>query len=97
MKRPPALVWLALSIAVLPGCGGPGGGSGLPGAIEGDGVERIDIAMNDIMDRYSPPGIAVAVVGNRAREQDFVNDLINGLIRAVDGITEWPQADLFAR
>jgi CubicO group peptidase (beta-lactamase class C family) len=62
MKRPPALVWLALSIAVLPGCGGPGGGSGLPGAIEGDGVERIDIAMNDIMDRYSPPGIAVAVV-----------------------------------
>ena len=62
MMRPGVLASLVMSAALLTGCGGSGGGSGPPGAIEGDGVERIDIAMNDIMDRYAPPGIAVAVV-----------------------------------
>jgi hypothetical protein len=43
-----------------------------------------------------PSGVIIAVVSNTAREREFVADLINGLIQAVDGITEWPQTDLFA-
>ena len=43
-----------------------------------------------------PRGVIIAVISNTAREQDFVSDLINGLVRAVDGITDWPEADLFA-
>ena len=44
-----------------------------------------------------PGGVIVAVVSNTAREQDFTSDLINGLVRAVEGITDWPETDLFAR
>lgn len=44
-----------------------------------------------------PSGVIIAVVSNTARDQEFVSDLINGLIRAVDGITDWPETDLFAR
>ena len=62
MTKLPAVISLALFFAFLAACGGPGGSSEPPGTIQGDGVERIDAAMNDIMDRYAPPGIAVAVV-----------------------------------
>jgi CubicO group peptidase (beta-lactamase class C family) len=51
-----------LFAAMLPSCGGSGGENRPPVVIEGTGVERIDSAMNDVMDRYAPPGIAVAVV-----------------------------------
>jgi CubicO group peptidase (beta-lactamase class C family) len=58
-------LWLfALFVMLLSSCGGSGGGDGPPVVIQGTGVERIDVAMNDIMDRYAPPGIAVAVVRN---------------------------------
>ena len=53
-----------LFVALLPACGGSGGGGRPPVVIEGTGVGRIDIAMNGVMDRYAPPGIAVAVVRN---------------------------------
>ncbi|MGD9342179.1 MAG: serine hydrolase domain-containing protein [Chromatiales bacterium] len=48
-------------IVLATGCGGGGGGSAPP-ATQSGGVERIDAAMQDVMRRYSPPGIAVAVV-----------------------------------
>ena len=44
-----------------------------------------------------PGGVIVAVVTNTARDQDFFADLVSGLVRAVEGITDWPDADLFAR
>jgi hypothetical protein len=44
-----------------------------------------------------PSGVIVAVVTNTARDQDFFADLVSGLVRAVEGITDWPDADLFAR
>jgi CubicO group peptidase (beta-lactamase class C family) len=52
----------ALFAALLSSCGGSGGGDDPPVVIRGTGVERVDTAMNDIMDRYAPPGISVAVV-----------------------------------
>ena len=57
------LLFVAL-IVLAAGCGGDGGGNGssAPPATQGGGVERIDAAMQDVMRRYSPPGIAVAVV-----------------------------------
>ena len=56
------LLFVAL-IVLAAGCGGGGGGGGsTPPAGQSDGVERIDAAMRDVMRRYSPPGIAVAVV-----------------------------------
>ncbi len=57
-----SLLSIALAAALLPGCGGSGGGEPPPVVIQGDGVERIDAAMNDVMQRHAPPGIAVAVV-----------------------------------
>ena len=62
MMKVPSLGWLASTLLLLGACGGSGGGSGPSDVIRGDGVERIDQAMNDVMDRYAPPGIAVAVV-----------------------------------
>lgn len=52
-------------ILLAAGCGGGGGGndSSAPPAARSDGVARIDVAMQEVMRRrYSPPGIAVAVV-----------------------------------
>jgi len=60
----PRLLLFPLLVTLLSSCGGSGGGDGPPAVIRGTGVERIDLAMNDIMDRYAPPGIAVAVVRN---------------------------------
>lgn len=62
MTRLPSLLPIALVVAVLSACGGSGGGEQPPVVIQGDGVERIDAAMNDVMQRHAPPGIAVAVV-----------------------------------
>lgn len=62
MRALPVTVLLASSLVLLCACGGSGGDSEPPGIIQGDGVERIDQAMNDVMDRHAPPGIAVAVV-----------------------------------
>ena len=61
MKKRLLLVALVLLTA---GCGGGGSGNGssAPPATQSDGVERIDSAMQDVMRRYAPPGIAVAVV-----------------------------------
>lgn len=47
---------------LLTACGGSGGGAPPPIVVQGDGVERIDTVMNDVMSRHRPPGIAVAVV-----------------------------------
>lgn len=58
------LLLFSLVLTLLPSCGGSGGGDRPPVVIQGTGVERIDIAMNDIIDRHAPPGIAVAVVRN---------------------------------
>ena len=56
------LLFVAL-ILLAAGCGGGGGSDGsAPPAARSDGVERIDVAMQEVMRRYSPPGIAVAVV-----------------------------------
>ncbi len=57
------LLFVAL-ILLAAGCGGGGGGndSSAPPAARSDGVARIDVAMQEVMRRYSPPGIAVAVV-----------------------------------
>lgn len=44
-----------------------------------------------------PSGVVFAVVSNTAREEDFFRDLIVGLRTAVEGITDWPQTDLFAQ
>jgi len=44
-----------------------------------------------------PGGVIIAVISNTARERDFVLDLINGLTSAVDGITDWPETDLFVQ
>jgi CubicO group peptidase (beta-lactamase class C family) len=44
-----------------------------------------------------PSGIIIAVISNTAREQAFFSDLVNGVIRAVEGIRDWPEADLFTR
>ena len=60
------LVSIALFAVLLSSCGGSGGSDRPPVVIQGTGVERIDTAMNDVMDRYAPPGIAVAVVRNGA-------------------------------
>ncbi len=43
-----------------------------------------------------PSGVIVAVISNTARNQDFTNDLFDSLVRAVNGISEWPDVDLFA-
>ena len=55
---------LVALIVLAAGCGGDGGGNGssAPPATQSGGVEQIDAAMQDVMRRYSPPGIAVAVV-----------------------------------
>jgi len=53
------LVSIAVGVVLLTSCGGA---DTPPGIISGTGVERIDMAMNDVMDQYAPPGIAVAVV-----------------------------------
>ena len=42
-----------------------------------------------------PTGVIIAVVSNTARDQDFFRDLVIGLRNAVEGITDWPQTDLF--
>jgi hypothetical protein len=42
-----------------------------------------------------PTGVIIAVISNTAREQDFFRELIDGLTNAVEGITDWPQTDLF--
>ena len=42
-----------------------------------------------------PSGIIVSVITNTAREQAFTDELFNGLIDAVGGVTDWPTADLF--
>ena len=62
MAQVSLLALSALAFVLLPGCGGGGGGEQPPTVIQGDGVERIDAAMNDVMTRHAPPGIAVAVV-----------------------------------
>lgn len=62
MTRLASLLPIALVVAILSACGGSGGGEQPPVVIQGDGVERIDAAMNDVMQRHAPPGIAVAVV-----------------------------------
>jgi len=56
--------YIILLIAlVLGACSGGSGGSQSAGSpIQGDGVERIDAAVAQVMDQYAPPGIAVAVV-----------------------------------
>jgi hypothetical protein len=40
-------------------------------------------------------GVIVAVVSNTARDGNFYADLAGGLIDAVNGITDWPDTDLF--
>lgn len=62
MPKLPSLLCIAFAVALLSACGGSGGGGQPPDVIQGDGVERIDAAMNDVMQRHAPPGIAVAVV-----------------------------------
>jgi hypothetical protein len=42
-----------------------------------------------------PSGVIVAVITNTDRGQGFSRDLFDGLIDAVNGITEWPDVDLF--
>jgi len=42
-----------------------------------------------------PSGVIIAVISNTAREQDFFDDLAVGLTDAVNGITDWPDTDLF--
>jgi len=64
MTIPSRVLSFALFAALLSSCGGSGGGDPPPVVIRGTGVERVDTAMNDIMDRYAPPGISVAVVHN---------------------------------
>jgi CubicO group peptidase (beta-lactamase class C family) len=44
-----------------------------------------------------PSGVIVALVTNTARDGNFFSDLSGGLIDAVNGITDWPETDLFAR
>ena len=66
MPVPMRILSFALSAVLLSSCGGSGGGDGSPVVIQGTGVERIDLVMDDVMDRYAPPGIAVAVVRNGA-------------------------------
>ena len=53
---------LVLLVALLGSCDGSGGGGDVPRIIQGTGVDRIDNAMNDVMNRHAPPGISVAVV-----------------------------------
>jgi CubicO group peptidase (beta-lactamase class C family) len=53
---------LLVAATLLPACGGSGGNAGPPIEINGTGVERIDTAMDAVMRRHAPPGIAVAVV-----------------------------------
>ena len=43
-----------------------------------------------------PDGVIIAVLSNTARDQDFFRDLVIGFLRAVEGITDWPETDLFA-
>lgn len=64
MRRWRAGTCILLAVAAV--CGGCGGsdGSGAPAPIHGNGVERIDSAMNDVMNRHAPPGISVAVGRN---------------------------------
>jgi CubicO group peptidase (beta-lactamase class C family) len=57
-----SLLCIAFAVVVLSACGGSGGGGQTPDVIQSDGVDRIDAAMNDVMQRHAPPGIAVAVV-----------------------------------
>ncbi|MEQ9562590.1 MAG: hypothetical protein RLN69_08725, partial [Woeseiaceae bacterium] len=40
-------------------------------------------------------GVIVAVITNTARNQNFTDDLFNSTITAVNGITDWPDVDLF--
>jgi N-acyl-D-amino-acid deacylase len=40
-------------------------------------------------------GVIVAVITNTARNQNFTDDLFNSTISAVNGITDWPDVDLF--
>ena len=40
-------------------------------------------------------GVIVAVITNTARNQNFTDDLFNSTIAAVNGITDWPDVDLF--
>ena len=57
--------FLALGVILLASaCGGSGGGAPPPIVVDGAGIERIDSAMNGVMNRHAPPGIAVAVVRN---------------------------------
>lgn len=64
MRRHSLNILLYLLVtALLVACGGSGGGSP-PIVIEGNGIERIDTAMNAVMNRHAPPGISVAVVRN---------------------------------
>jgi CubicO group peptidase (beta-lactamase class C family) len=42
-----------------------------------------------------PSGVIVAVITNTDRGQGFSSDLFDGLIDAVNGITDWPDVDLF--
>ncbi len=57
--------WLALAGLLCAGCGGGSGSpppAGSSPAPPSRGVELIDSAMQGIMDRHAPPGLAVAVV-----------------------------------
>lgn len=40
-------------------------------------------------------GVILAIVTNTARDEAFYDDLVGRLIDAVNGITDWPEADLF--
>jgi hypothetical protein len=42
-----------------------------------------------------PSGVIVAVITNSDRGQGFSRELFDGLIEAVNGITDWPDVDLF--
>jgi CubicO group peptidase (beta-lactamase class C family) len=42
-----------------------------------------------------PTGIIIAVISNTARDPAFFDDLVGGLVAAVNGITDWPDTDLF--
>jgi CubicO group peptidase (beta-lactamase class C family) len=56
----------AVAASLLTACGGSGDSTSPPIVVQGVGVERIDAAMNAVMSRHAPPGIAVAVARNGA-------------------------------
>jgi CubicO group peptidase (beta-lactamase class C family) len=43
-----------------------------------------------------PSGMIVAIVSNTARGNNFFGDLADGVVEAVNGVTQWPDVDRFA-